>query len=117
MAKIKRFNKQELVDYCKSIGIDTNKQLMKMLMAAVELYRKNEIRSAIKTGKAAILLFSKIEELAENYALNLRRKIDVRKEEMKGDDNAHYLIYNVLGITTAEGILIKIATKRTSQNE
>ena len=106
MAKIKRFNKQELVDYCKSIGIDTNKQSMKMLMAAVELYRKNEIRSAIKTGKAAILLFSKMEELAENYALNLRRKIDVRKEEMKGDDNAHYLIYNVLGITTAEGQLI-----------
>lgn len=54
-----------------------------------------------------------IEELKENirklagiYSANLKSKIEDRKVEMQDDDNSHYLIYRVLGITTNEGNLI-----------
>lgn len=47
-----------------------------------------------------------IKNLAEIYSTNLKGKIEARKEEMKADDNSHYLIYRVLGITTLEGQLI-----------
>lgn len=50
----------------------------------------------------------KIKELAEVYTSNLKEKINLRKEEMKLDDNSHYLIYRVLGITIHEGELIDI---------
>lgn len=53
-------------------------------------------------------LKNKIKELAETYASKLKEKIDERKEAMKSDDNSHYLIYRVLGITTKEGELIDI---------
>ena len=106
MAKKERFNKKELVDYCKSIGINTDKKSMKDLVKEVGEYDKNQIKTAIKSGKASDLLYSKIEELATEYADNLKVKIETRKEEMKADDNSHYLIYRVLGITTKEGQLI-----------
>ncbi len=48
----------------------------------------------------------KIRNLAEAYSTNLKEKIGQRKEDMKADDNSHYLIYRVLGITTEEGQLI-----------
>jgi hypothetical protein len=51
-------------------------------------------------------LKDKIKKLADTYANNLKEKIANRKEEMKNDDNSHYLIYRVLGITTEEGQLI-----------
>ena len=44
--------------------------------------------------------------MAEIYSANLKGKIEARKEEMKADNNSHYLIYRVLGITTLEGQLI-----------
>lgn len=69
-------------------------------------YRDNEICQAIETETALEFLTSKIEILAEEYANNLNSKIESRKEEMKEDDNSHYLIYRVLGITTTEGQLI-----------
>ncbi len=47
-----------------------------------------------------------IKSLAEIYSSNLKGKIEARKEEMKADDNSHYLIYRVLGIPLEEGILI-----------
>lgn len=47
-----------------------------------------------------------IKNLAEIYSANLRGKIEARKEEMKADNNSHYLIYRVLGIATQEGQLI-----------
>lgn len=47
-----------------------------------------------------------IKNLAEIYSANLRGKIEARKEEMKADDNSHYLIYRVLGIATQEGQFI-----------
>ncbi len=51
-------------------------------------------------------LKKKIKELAELYSADLGLKIEQRKEEMKSDDNSHYLVYRVLGITTKEGQLI-----------
>lgn len=47
-----------------------------------------------------------IKTLAETYSANLKEKIANRIEEMKADDNSHYLIYRVLGITTKDGQLI-----------
>jgi hypothetical protein len=45
----------------------------------------------------------KIEKLAEKYSSTLKKKIDARVVEMKQDDNSHYLIYRVLGISKTEG--------------
>jgi len=49
-----------------------------------------------------------IRELAAEYAANLKAKVDNRVEEMKADDNSHYLIYQVLGISDNEGHLIDV---------
>ena len=50
----------------------------------------------------------KIRCLADKYANNLKIRMDQRIEEMKEDNNSHYLIYRVLGITDEEGKLIDI---------
>lgn len=49
-----------------------------------------------------------IRRLADNYAANLKARIDNRVEEMEADDNSHYLIYRVLGVTDEEGKLIDV---------
>lgn len=51
-------------------------------------------------------LIQSIKNLAEIYSANLKGKIETRKVEMEADDNSHYLIYRVLGITRKEGQLI-----------
>ncbi|NCQ16023.1 MAG: ApaLI family restriction endonuclease, partial [Flavobacteriales bacterium] len=51
-------------------------------------------------------LIQNIKNLAEVYLANLKEKIEARTEEMKADDNSHYLIYRVLGISLQEGQLI-----------
>jgi len=51
-------------------------------------------------------LIQNIKNLAEVYSANLKWKIEARTEEMKADDNSHYLIYRVLGISLQEGQLI-----------
>lgn len=51
-------------------------------------------------------LTQNIKNLAEVYSANLIVRIEARTEEMKADDNAHYLIYRVLGISLQEGQLI-----------
>lgn len=48
----------------------------------------------------------KIQQLAQKYSSKLDQKITERVEEMRSDDNSHYLIYQVLGITDEEGQLI-----------
>jgi hypothetical protein len=62
------------------------------------------------SNKLAFCIMDKLKEniknLAEVYASNLKNKIEARQDEMKADDNAHYLIYRVLGITESEGQLI-----------
>lgn len=44
--------------------------------------------------------------LARKYADRLKKAIDERLEEMKGDDRSHFLIYQVLGIGDHEGQLV-----------
>ncbi|MCP4612699.1 MAG: ApaLI family restriction endonuclease [Planctomycetes bacterium] len=50
----------------------------------------------------------KIRELAELYSTNLKQRTDDRMKEMEEDDNSHYLIYRVLGVTDREGKLIDL---------
>lgn len=53
-------------------------------------------------------LYTEIKSLSDKYASELRSKIDEHTEEMKSDDNSHFLIYRVLGISESEGNLIDI---------
>tara|TARA_R110000868_G_scaffold132235_2_gene342873 strand:+ start:93 stop:869 length:777 start_codon:yes stop_codon:yes gene_type:complete len=101
-------NKKELVEYCKSLSIDTKGKTKNMLMEEAEIYGNQEIEKAINNGKDYDLLYSKIEELSNLYAKTLNEKIENRKEEMLEDDNSHYLIYRVLGISDERGQLIDV---------
>ena len=47
-----------------------------------------------------------IKALANEYAADLKAKIDGRVLDMEADDNSHYLIYQVLGVSDDEGKLI-----------
>lgn len=38
-----------------------------------------------------------------NYRSDFQKKILERKEDMESDNNAHYLLYNILGFTSEEG--------------
>lgn len=49
-----------------------------------------------------------IRELAARYATELQAKIEARVADMEADDNAHYLIYQVLGVSDEEGRLIDL---------
>ena len=49
-----------------------------------------------------------IRALADRYAAELKRAIDERMTEMEKDDRSHDLIYEVLGISEAEGKLIDV---------
>ena len=104
--KVERMNKKQLDEYCESLGIDTKKKKKSDLVEAVYEYERAIIDKAIASGNCLTLLKEKIGKLADEYAGNLKRKIVAREEEMKGDDNSHYLIYRVLGIPHDEGVLI-----------
>ena len=54
------------------------------------------------------LIYKTIKFLANKYASDLKSKINERIEEMQMDNNEHYLIYKVLGITNKEGGLIDL---------
>lgn len=49
-----------------------------------------------------------IRKLAETYAHKLNNQVMKRVEEMKSDDKSHYLIYQVLRVTTNEGEMIDV---------
>jgi hypothetical protein len=51
-------------------------------------------------------LILEIKNLAQTYSTTLEKQIEKRKQEMKTDDNSHYLIYQVLGISAQDGKLI-----------
>lgn len=53
-------------------------------------------------------VYDKIKQLADKYAHDLQTQVDTRVEEMKGDDNSHYLVYRVLGVSDEEGNLIDL---------
>ena len=46
----------------------------------------------------------KINALINKYREELKNKIDIRMIEMESDDNSHYFIYKVLGISEKEGL-------------
>lgn len=48
-------------------------------------------------------IYGRIAALAATYADNLKLVMDARIVEMEQDDNSHYLIYRVLGISAGEG--------------
>ncbi len=50
----------------------------------------------------------RIRKLADQYSSELKKKMAERVEEMESDDQSHYLLYRVLGITDEEGKLIDI---------
>ncbi len=104
--KIEQLKISELRLYCKKLHIDIEKKKKSDLIQAVYNYEKKEIDNAIKDGTSLNFLKSKIQNLADEYASTLDLKITARKEEMKKDDNSHYLIYQVLGISNKEGMLI-----------
>lgn len=104
--KIESLKKVELNLYCEKLGINIRNQRKSDLIKAIYSFQRTEIDQAIKSGESLNLLKSKINDLADEYAVNLSIKIKARREEMKSDDNSHYLIYRVLGITNHEGALI-----------
>lgn len=53
-------------------------------------------------------VYNIIKDLADNYAKELNGKVIERVEEMQYDDNSHYLIYRVLGISVEEGNMIDV---------
>ena len=106
--KFEKLKKAELITYCENVGVSTNKLGKQELVDALYSYERSIIDQAIAEGNSLELLKSKIRELSDQYADNLKGKISSRKEEMKNDDNSHYLIYRVLGISSKEGSLIDV---------
>lgn len=104
--KTYNLNKKELIEYCESIGINTKDKTKVMLLEEIEIFKSEEIENSKKNGTDYELLYSKIEKLSNLYSETLNVKITERKEEMLEDDNSHYLIYRVLGISNKEGQLI-----------
>ncbi len=96
MARIERLNKPKLVGYCANIGIGIKRKSKGILIAEAQKHEDNQIQGAIEAGKGYELRNEKMKSLAEEYAVNLNSKIADRKEEMKADDNSHYLIYKMV---------------------
>ena len=57
-----------------------------------------------------------IRELSDHYANELKTKVAVRLQEMEQDDNSHYLIYQVLGISDEEGKFIDLYQNKAREN-
>ncbi len=104
--KVERLKKDELDKYCKGLGIETKGLKKSELINAVYIFQRAEIDTAIAAGTCSELLALKISELADDYTKNLKTKVLARKKEMQKDDNSHYLVYRVLGISGNEGKLI-----------
>lgn len=51
-------------------------------------------------------IFERINALASKYSETLKTVMSERITEMESDDNSHYLLYRVLGISNEEGKLI-----------
>lgn len=57
-------------------------------------------------AKAPKNISERINALASKYSQTLKTVMDARITEMESDDNSHYLLYRVLGVTDMEGKLI-----------
>ena len=49
-----------------------------------------------------------LRELARTYSTQLKSQIERRVEEIQRDDQSHFLIYRVLGVTAKEGKMIDV---------
>ena len=56
----------------------------------------------------AVEIEQKIKELAQKFAKRLQQKVESRIMEMEHDDQSHFLIYRVLGVSIDEGKTIDI---------
>jgi len=56
----------------------------------------------------SLTIDEEIRALEKTYAETLKKQIDERVVEMKSDDDSHFLIYQVLGVSDEEGRLIDI---------
>ncbi len=56
----------------------------------------------------SLTIEEEIRTLAKTYAETLKKQIDKRVVEMNSDDDSHFLIYQVLGVSDEEGRLIDI---------
>ena len=104
--KVEKLKIEDLRNYCNNLNINIKKKKKSELIQAIYNYEKEEVTKAKKDGSDLILLKLKIKNIADKYRTNLNLKIIKRKEDMKNDDNSHYLIYQVLGISNKEGKLI-----------
>lgn len=66
------------------------------------------IQAMALTKKAYEQVKENLRNLASKYRDDLLSQIDKRVDEMSSDDNSHYLIYRVLGISTSEGQMIDV---------
>ena len=106
--RITSLSKPQVIEHCKKLGINVRNKSKDELIQDFFQHEKSEIRQSIKRGSGLTLLKSKIQSLADRYANDLNKKIISRKKEMKADDKSHYLIYQVLGISSEDGDLIDI---------
>lgn len=53
-------------------------------------------------------MYELIKNLADIYAKELKQQVVARVDEMKSDDNSHFLIYRILGVSDEEGNLIDL---------
>lgn len=109
----KTANKQLILKLCEENDCETTETILgreveknktkEELIETLNEHLANEIKTAKRTGTGHQFIKDKIIEISEDYSKKLKDKIDDRTEEMKSDDNSHYLIYNVLGITNENG--------------
>jgi len=50
-----------------------------------------------------MILYDEIRKLSDDLEVRLKKQIDSRVVEMEEDDRSHHILYQVLGITAAEG--------------
>lgn len=53
-------------------------------------------------------VYQTIRAMADRYAIELQNQVYKRIHEMENDDNSHYLIYRVLGVSDDEGHLVDL---------
>lgn len=66
------------------------------------------LRPRLLIGSSHLNVEQEIRELAGTYAAELESRVNDRVRAMEDDDNSHFLIYRVLGITDEQGRLIDI---------
>lgn len=104
--KIHGLSKVELVEHAKGLELEVKGKKKTELLEDILAHRRSIIDAARNNNLCLELLTEDINRIANRYASALDSKISERKKEMTLDDNSHYLIYRVLGISYEDGSLI-----------